>query len=120
MTPLHTIQPAVSSIVNITERAVNEIREIVSRENPGDGTALRLGVVGGGCSGLSYKMEFSTPADNDEVISAEGVTIVLDPKSAIYLKGVTLDFQDGLAGKGFVFLNPNASNTCGCGESFAV
>jgi len=120
MTTLHGIQPRQDTIVNLTDRASQEIREIISREGPAEGTGLRLGVVGGGCSGLSYRMDFSAQHDNDEVIVLNGITILLDPKSAIYLKGITLDYQDGLSGKGFVFLNPNATNTCGCGESFTV
>jgi iron-sulfur cluster assembly protein len=107
-------------LIAVSERAVREIRAIFDRERPESGTGLRLGVVGGGCSGLSYSMEFSQPTDADNVIEREGITILLDPKSTIYLKGITLDYQDGLQGRGFVFSNPNARNTCGCGESFAL
>jgi iron-sulfur cluster assembly protein len=109
-----------SGPVSITERAADEIRAIFERERPGAGVGLRLGVVGGGCSGLSYAMDFSEPRPSDTVIDLDGVRVFLDPKSSIYLKDVTLDFQDGLKGKGFVFSNPNATNTCGCGESFSV
>jgi len=108
------------SLITITDRARQEIRGIFDRERPSAGTALRLGVIGGGCSGLSYEMEFDQPRANDNVLQYEGFSVVLDPKSSIYLKGITLDFQDGLKGKGFVFANPNATNTCGCGESFSV
>ena len=107
-------------LVTVTERAVQEIRTIFDREQPEHGVGLRLGVVGGGCSGLSYEMEFSETRTNDNVLDFEGFELLLDPKSAIYLKDVTLDFEDGLKGKGFVFKNPNATNTCGCGESFSV
>ena len=107
-------------LVKVTDRAIQEIRAIFEREQPDAKVGLRLGIVGGGCSGLSYKMEFSERRDNDNVIGYEGFTVLLDPKSAIYLKDVTLDFEDGLKGKGFVFVNPNATNTCGCGESFSV
>lgn len=107
-------------LVNLTERAQREIRSIFERERPGDDVGLRLGVVGGGCSGLSYEMEFSEGRANDSVLSFEGFRVLLDPKSAIYLKDVIVDFEDGLKGKGFVFRNPNATNTCGCGDSFAV
>ena len=109
-----------SGLVEVTERAQREIREIFQREEPEDGTGLRLGVMGGGCSGLSYEMEFDRQRTNDNVLDFEGFRVLLDPKSSIYLKGVTLDFQDGLKGKGFVFRNPNATNTCGCGESFSL
>ena len=118
------MSPAVStdaaSIVTVTERAQREIRAIFERENRADGVGLRLGVVGGGCSGLSYEMEFSERNADDSVIAFDGFDVLLDPKSTIYLKGITLDFQDGFQGKGFVFGNPNATNTCGCGESFSV
>ena len=109
-----------NDVVTITDRAAREIHTIFEREQPGGGVGLRLGVVGGGCSGLSYSMDFSEERAADTVIDLGGVRVLLDPKSAIYLKGVTLDFQDGLKGKGFVFANPNATNTCGCGESFSV
>jgi iron-sulfur cluster assembly protein len=107
-------------LVVLTERAQREIRSIFEREKPPSGTGLRLGVIGGGCSGLSYEMEFSETRANDNILAFDGFDVLLDPKSAIYLKDVTLDFEDGLKGKGFVFKNPNASNTCGCGESFSV
>jgi iron-sulfur cluster assembly protein len=107
-------------LVTVTDRAVREIRSIFEREKPQNNVGLRLGVVGGGCSGLSYEMEFSERRDNDNVLGFEGFDVLLDPKSAIYLKDVILDFEDGLKGKGFVFRNPNATNTCGCGESFSV
>lgn len=107
-------------LVVVTERAVEEIRSIFEREQPDPGTGLRLGVVGGGCSGLSYEMEFSETRTNDNILDFEDFELLLDPKSAIYLKDITLDFEDGLKGKGFVFKNPNATNTCGCGESFSV
>ena len=111
---------AAPRLVEVTERAQREIREIFRRENPASGTGLRLGVMGGGCSGLSYEMEFDQKRPHDNVLEFEGFRVLLDPKSSIYMKGVTLDYQDGLKGKGFVFQNPNATNTCGCGESFSV
>ena len=110
----------IRSLVQVTDRAQQEIRQIFTREDPNAKTGLRLCVIGGGCSGLSYEMEFDSTRENDNVIDYEGFRVLLDPKSSIYLKGVTLDFQDGLKGKGFVFVNPNATNTCGCGESFSV
>lgn len=109
-----------SPLLEVTERAQREIREIFRAETPGEDTGLRLGVIGGGCSGLSYAMEFSERRATDTVIDYGDFAVLLDPKSAIYLKGVRLDFRDGLQGRGFVFANPNATNTCGCGESFSV
>jgi iron-sulfur cluster assembly protein len=109
-----------AELVTLTERAQREIRSIFEREQRGAGAGLRLSVIGGGCSGLSYEMDFSEARPDDSVIEYQGFRVLLDPKSTIYLKGITLDYQDGLQGRGFVFANPNASNTCGCGESFSV
>ena len=81
---------------------------------------MRVGVIGGGCSGLSYKIDFGEEKANDRIFAFADFNVYVDPKSSIYLKGVILDYQDGLNGKGFVLKNPNASNTCGCGESFSV
>jgi iron-sulfur cluster assembly protein len=107
-------------IITVTEKALIHIKEIYSKEEKGNEIGLRLGVTGGGCSGLSYKIEFSEKKEKDNVLDFGEVKILIDPKSSIYLKGVELDFKDGLNGKGFVFNNPNANNTCGCGESFSV
>lgn len=107
-------------LVSITDKALQQIRVIREQEHPADGNGLRLAVIGGGCSGLSYKIEFSAPKEKDNVLVFGDVRVFIDPKSTIYLKGITLDFRDGLNGKGFVFENPNAKNTCGCGESFTV
>ena len=109
-----------NDIVQITEKAISQIRNIFSEQSPGPDKGLRLAVIGGGCSGLQYKIEFSDQKDKDNIIEKEGIRILIDPKSSIYLKDVVLDFKDGLNGKGFVFENPNATNTCGCGESFSV
>ncbi len=107
-------------VVEITDKAIEQIKVIASAEKPGKDKGLRLAVVGGGCSGLSYKIEFSEIKQKDNIQSYSDFSVIIDPKSSIYLKGVTLDFQDGLNGKGFVFINPNAQNTCGCGESFSL
>ncbi len=109
-----------ANIVTLTEKAKEQIRKIFETEEKGPNVGLRLGVIGGGCSGLSYKLDFDAQKEKDNVINYEGFKVYIDPKSSIYLKGVMLDFQDGLEGKGFVFSNPNATNTCGCGESFSV
>lgn len=107
-------------IIKITDKALQQIKLIAQTDNNGDSKGLRLAVIGGGCSGLSYKIEFSDQKDKDNVLNFEGVKVLIDPKSVIYLKGIVLDFKDGLNGKGFVFDNPNAKNTCGCGESFTI
>lgn len=107
-------------LVQITEKAKQQILNIYANEKPEPNMGLRLAVVGGGCSGLQYKIEFSPKKERDKVIAVGELEVLIDPKSSIYLKGIELDFKDGLNGKGFVFNNPNATNTCGCGESFSV
>lgn len=109
-----------NTIVDITEKAVMQIKKIFNEQNPDHKNGLRLSVIGGGCSGLQYKIDFSEKKEKDNIISFDDVSVLIDPKSSIYLRGVVLDFKDGLNGKGFVFENPNAANTCGCGESFSV
>ena len=109
-----------NEIVNLTDKAVEQIKTIFASEKPGPEKGLRLAVIGGGCSGLQYKIEFSDLKEKDNIIKRDDIQIFVDPKSSIYLKDVVLDFKDGLNGKGFVFENPNATNTCGCGESFSV
>lgn len=107
-------------IIDITPKALEQIEKIIQKQETTPDTGVRLGVVGGGCSGLSYKIDFDRTKEKDNILNFGGVKVLVDLKSAIYLKGVTLDFEDGLQGKGFVFKNPNATNTCGCGESFSV
>lgn len=107
-----------NQLINITDSALNEIRRLLRAEDPEYG--LRLGIKGGGCSGLSYTLEFTEFKDGDTVLDYQGVTVYLDKKSTIYLSGIVLDHKGGLSGKGFVFHNPHATNTCGCGESFSL
>lgn len=107
-------------IVDITPKAIEQIKLIQKDESSDLKKGLRLAVIGGGCSGFSYKMDFSEAKEKDSVLDFDGVKVFIDPKSSIYLKGVILDYKDGLQGKGFVFDNPNAKNTCGCGESFSI
>ena len=114
------------SEIDITEKAVNEIKRIMAKEADSDPTAassyLRVMVVGGGCSGMSYKLGFDNKpqAATDKSFAKDGVTVVVDAKSYLFLKGTILDFSDGLNGTGFVFNNPNAKRTCGCGSSFSA
>jgi len=107
-------------MISITDKALEQIKNISLTDNPDGSKGLRLAVTGGGCSGLSYKIEFSDKKDRDNILNFDGVNVFIDPKSLIYLKGIVLDFKDGLNGKGFSFENPNAKNTCGCGESFSI
>lgn len=108
-------------MITVTERAKSKALELMSKESSATETFIRVGVDGGGCSGLTYKLEFdSNLKTDDKVFEDKGVKIVCDKKSFLYLVGTELDFSDGLNGKGFQFNNPNASRTCGCGESFSV
>jgi iron-sulfur cluster assembly accessory protein len=107
-------------MVHVTEKAAEQIRSIMQKEGLQD-HGLRVAVVGGGCSGMSYKLNFEKSAEQgDKVYEEHGVKIFLDAKSVLFLNGTTLDFTDGLNGSGFVFNNPNAKSSCGCGSSFSA
>ncbi|GAB4134284.1 MAG: hypothetical protein OHK0045_25280 [Raineya sp.] len=109
------------NMISVTEKAKNKIIEIRQKEGYSDEHHIRVAVKGGGCSGLMYDLLFDASIQaNDEVFEDKNIKILVDKKSLLYLLGTTLDFSDGLNGKGFQFVNPNASRTCGCGESFAV
>ena len=109
-----------AEIVDLTDNARREVRRLLELE-PEEGMGLRLAVEGGGCSGLSYRVEFTRQEPGDTVREfSEGFRVFVDPKSLLYLKGLMVDHEGGVSGKGFVFKNPNAENTCGCGESFSV
>lgn len=108
-------------MIYVSESALEKINEIRATEHLGDDFFVRVSVVSGGCSGLSYKMDFDNESQpNDQIFEDKGVKVVTDLKSFLYLFDTTLEFSGGLTGKGFYFENPNASRTCGCGESFAV
>lgn len=108
-------------MIHISEKAKDKVARLKQETGLGEDYFLRVSVVGGGCSGLSYKLDFDNESQpNDQVFEENGVKLVTDLKSFLYLCDTTLDFSDGLNGKGFHFINPNASRSCGCGESFAV
>jgi iron-sulfur cluster assembly protein len=108
--------------LTLTERAAGEIKQIIDQQELDvENVRLRVGVKGGGCSGFSYILDLTeNQKDTDELLEQHGVRIICDPKSLLYLGGVTIDFKDELMGRGFVFNNPNASATCGCGSSFSA
>lgn len=109
------------SEIKISEKAAKEIRRIMDENKVPDQYGLRVGVKGGGCSGLTYSLGFDADSrEGDTIINQEGIKLFVDGKSLFYLMGTELDFSDGLNGKGFVFNNPNAVKTCGCGESFSA
>ncbi len=108
-------------MIKVTEKAKDRILELNQTENQEGERHLRVSVTGGGCSGLMYNLSFDQEVNEaDQIFEDNQVKILVDKKSLLYLLGTTLDFSDGLNGKGFQFINPNASRTCGCGESFAV
>jgi len=107
--------------LQVTDRAVKRIRSAMAKEGiaPEEG-GLRLGVMGGGCSGLSYSIKFDTrPRERDRIYEFDGVRVFVDPKSFLYLHGMTLDYEETLMRQGFNFINPNSSRSCGCGSSFS-
>jgi iron-sulfur cluster assembly protein len=105
--------------VSITDRAAQRIRELVVAENR-EGQGLRLKVVGGGCSGLQYKMDLDSERAGDRIFEKDRAKVLVDMKSLLYLSGTELDYREGLMESGFVFQNPNVKRSCGCGTSFAV
>jgi iron-sulfur cluster assembly protein len=109
-------------MITVSEKAKKQIHDLMVADHMDlEKGFVRVGVQGGGCSGLTYQLKFDTEMqENDKVFEDKGVKVVVDKKSFLYLVGTELDFTDGLNGKGFQFNNPNASRTCGCGESFAV
>ena len=108
--------------IQLSETAAREIKTIISQQElDAEKIRLRVGVKGGGCSGFSYVLDLTeNERDSDEITEPHGVRIVCDPKSLIYLDNTTIDFKDEIMGRGFVFNNPNASSSCGCGSSFSA
>ena len=121
MRELATARPETRNAIGLTAKAAEHVGRIRQENNIPGNHSLRISVKGGGCSGLSYVLGFDEkPGEKDEVLHSEGVTVFIDQKSLFYLSGTVLDFSDGLNGKGFVFNNPQATRTCGCGQSFGV
>jgi iron-sulfur cluster assembly protein len=109
------------ALVTLTPTAADKIRELMAEDPEGESSVLRVAIQGGGCSGFQYGLGFdSGPVEGDEVMELEGVQVVVDPYSAPYLKGATIDFLTGLQESGFKIDNPNAAASCGCGHSFTV
>jgi iron-sulfur cluster assembly protein len=105
--------------VTLTDRAAARIKELIAGDNR-EGQGLRVKVVGGGCSGLQYKVDFDVPKATDKIFERDGAKLLVDMKSLLYLTGTELDYKDELMQSGFVFQNPNVKKSCGCGASFAV
>lgn len=115
-----TLTDPTKATVSLTERAAKEVARIRASEGLDEDLILRVAVESGGCSGLSYKLGYDYPSENDIRLESQGVAILLDPEHAPYLHECEVDYPEGLQARGFVFNNPNASESCGCGESFAV
>jgi iron-sulfur cluster assembly accessory protein len=114
------VEPEQASPVTLTAKAVEMVKNAMAQENL-QGYGIRVGVVGGGCSGFQYSMDFENqPKDGDVSFEQDGVKVYVDPMSSMYLQGVTIDYVVGLQGAGFKFNNPSAKNTCGCGSSFST
>jgi iron-sulfur cluster assembly protein len=109
-------------MIHVTEKAAKKIQELLRKEKvPGESGGLRVGVQGGGCSGLSYAMRLDTqPRDRDKIFEENGARVFVDPKSYLYLDNTTLDYEQTLMREGFVFQNPAATRSCGCGSSFTA
>ena len=107
--------------VSLTERAAQEVKTIIAQQELGEKTSLRMAVKGGGCSGFTYTLDLTEHVnDNDETFDCHGINVVVDPKSYLYLNGTSVDFKEEMMGRGFVFNNPNATSSCGCGSSFSA
>jgi len=107
--------------IKITGKAVDQVKRLKNENDIPENCGLRIGIKGGGCSGFSYTLGFDeTTKEGDKIIEHDGLRLFVDGKSLFYLTGTELDFSDGLNGKGFIFNNPNAVKTCGCGQSFGV
>ncbi len=105
--------------VSITDSAANKIKRVVAAENRDD-QGLRVKVVGGGCSGLQYKLDFDNPRPGDRIFDKDGAKVIVDLKSLLYVNGTELDHKESLMESGFILQNPNVKRTCGCGASFTV
>jgi iron-sulfur cluster assembly protein len=106
--------------VQLSDRAATEVKRIVANKQIPEGYGLRIGVKGGGCSGMSYVLGFDKQREHDLEFDIDGITVFMDKRHGLYLMGTTVDYHDGLDARGFVFENPNATQTCGCGSSFSA
>ncbi len=114
------METVIAAPVKFTASAIEEIKRLMNAEGFNQAELLRVGVKGGGCSGMTYVLGFDSPAENDERFDIEGVPCIMNKAHGIYLMGMEVDWQGGLNSRGFTFTNPNASSTCGCGTSFSV
>ncbi len=114
------METAIKNPVNFTEAAANEVKRLMNEPGFDSAKLLRVGVKGGGCSGMTYILDFDTQKENDTVYEKDGVSFLIDNSQGIYLAGMEIEWEGGLNSRGFTFKNPNAGSTCGCGTSFSV
>jgi iron-sulfur cluster assembly accessory protein len=114
------MEATIVSPVSFTQSAIDELKRLMNEEGFDTNLVLRVGVKGGGCSGMTYVLAFDNKNEKDEIFELEGISCVMEKSHGIYLTGMQVDWQGGLNSRGFTFNNPNASKTCGCGTSFAV
>ncbi len=114
------METAITTPVTLTQGAIAEVRKLMAKEDFDSNQKLRIGVKGGGCSGMTYILGFDHKQDNDMEFQIDGINCIMNQSHEMYLYGMLVDWQDGLNNRGFTFKNPNASTTCGCGTSFAV
>ena len=114
------MEPIIKNTINLTDSAVDEVKRLMAEPIFDSTKLLRIGVKGGGCSGMTYVLDFDNKKDNDTLYEQDGVSYIIDNSQGIYLLGMEIEWEGGLNSRGFTFKNPNASSTCGCGTSFAV
>jgi iron-sulfur cluster assembly accessory protein len=114
------MESLIKNPINFTEAAIKEVKRLMSEPDFDDAKILRVGVKGGGCSGMTYVLDFDTKKENDEVYEMDDMNFIIDKSHSMYLFGMEVEWEGGLNARGFTFKNPNASSTCGCGTSFAV
>lgn len=114
------METIISAPVSFTRNAITEIQNLMNKEGFDNSQSLRVGVKGGGCSGMTYVLGFDQKTDSDEMFEIDGIKCIINPAHGIYLTGMEINWEGGLNSRGFTFNNPNASKTCGCGTSFAV
>ena len=114
------MEPIIKNPINLTAAALTEVRRLMSEPGFEKGKILRVGVKGGGCSGMTYVLDFDNRKENDAMYQKDGINFMIDNSQSIYLFGMEIEWEGGLNSRGFTFKNPNASSTCGCGTSFAV
>ena len=114
------MEPLIKNPINFTDAAVSEVKRLMNETDFDTSKMLRVGVKGGGCSGMTYVLDFDNRKENDAIYEKDGVDFIIDNSQSIYLFGMEIEWEGGLNSRGFTFKNPNASSTCGCGTSFAV